>query len=130
MIYRKGFTPILIFLISFVILILLVGAVFLFGQPSGKVHGMTFEVTVPKNTPSDEMVWNFLDDSQPAKPSIIPDAEYIKWGDELDYFYVAMDAPISLKDSPTDEELNTGAGEVIDGANKLCPLDFRSGEQN
>lgn len=65
-----------------------------------------------------EMVWNFLAESD-SKPSIIPDTSYIKWGDELDYFYIALDAPISLKDNPTDEELKQGAGEVLDGAKVL-----------
>lgn len=63
-----------------------------------------------------EMVWNFVDGS---KLSIIPNADYIKWGHELDYFYVALDAPISLKDNPTDDELNIGAANVVDVAKVL-----------
>lgn len=63
-----------------------------------------------------EMVWNFLDESG---YSIIPDVEFIEWGSELDYFYIALDAPISLKDDPTDDELIMGAGRAIDGAFEL-----------
>lgn len=63
-----------------------------------------------------EMVWNFQDG---LKPSIIPNTEYIKWATELDYFYIALDAAISLKSNPTDEELKQGAGEVIDAAKEL-----------
>lgn len=62
-----------------------------------------------------EMVWNF--GSQPG--AIIPNADFITWGDELDYFYVAIDMPISLSDNPSDEELQHGAGKMLDGVKQL-----------
>ncbi|MBI2043990.1 hypothetical protein HYT24_01355, partial [Candidatus Pacearchaeota archaeon] len=60
-----------------------------------------------------EMVWNF------ENYGIIPEAKDITWGNELDYFYIAIDAPISTKDNPTDEELEENAGKVLDGAKEL-----------
>lgn len=60
-----------------------------------------------------EMVWNF------ENKGIIPEAQYITWADELDYFYIAIDAPISLSDNPTDDELKEGAGKALDGAKAL-----------
>jgi len=61
-----------------------------------------------------EMVWNLG-----SEPAIIPDAKYISWGNELDYFYVAIDHPISSKDSPTDDELKQGAAKMLDGVKEL-----------
>lgn len=62
-----------------------------------------------------EMVWNF---GQTPK-AIIPDAKFIAWGSELDYFYVALDTPLSLKDNPTDEELSAGAALMLDAVRQL-----------
>lgn len=62
-----------------------------------------------------EMVWNL--GSEPG--AIIPDAGFIKWGKELDYFYVAIDTPLSLKESPSDEELEKGAAKMLDGVKQL-----------
>ena len=62
-----------------------------------------------------EMVWNLGADTG----QIIPDAKYITWGNELDYFYIAIDAPISLKWNPTDQELKEGADKMLDGVKQL-----------
>src|SRR3990167_7074203 len=62
-----------------------------------------------------QMVWNFASDIG----QIIPTANDIKWGDELDYFYIAIDTPLSLKDDPTDNELMLAAGTMLDGAKQL-----------
>lgn len=62
-----------------------------------------------------EMVWN----ATQGPSAIFPDAAFIKWGDELDYFYIAIDAPISQSDNPTDNELKEGAGKMLDGAKQL-----------
>ncbi len=62
-----------------------------------------------------EMLWNF--GSEPG--AIIPDADYITWGAELDYFYIAIDTPISLEDAPTDADLEAGAARMLDGAEQL-----------
>ena len=62
-----------------------------------------------------EMVWNFGSELG----AIIPDANYIAWGKELDYFYIAVDAPISLKDNPSDDELKNGVATMLDGVKQL-----------
>lgn len=59
-------------------------------------------------------VWNFA-----QEPTIFPNAKYITWGLELDYFYVAIDHPIFTKDNPTDEGLEAGAGAMLDGVKEL-----------
>ncbi len=72
---------------------------------------------VQKNFSGDvgEMLWNF--GSTPGE--IIPDADYITWGDELDYFYIAIDTPLARGDSPTDAELKEGAERMLDGVKQL-----------
>lgn len=62
-----------------------------------------------------EMVWNATE----SLSSIFPDANFIKWGDELDYFYIAIDAPISKSNNPTDDELKEGAAKILDGVRQL-----------
>ena len=62
-----------------------------------------------------EMVWSATE----SQGSIFPDADFIKWGNELDYFYVAIDAPISKRDDPTDDELKQGAAKILDGVKQL-----------
>ncbi|HLD77404.1 MAG TPA: hypothetical protein VJB16_00100, partial [archaeon] len=62
-----------------------------------------------------QMLWNF--GSEPG--AIIPDADHITWGADLDYFYIAIDTPLSLADDPTDEELKAGAGRMLDGVEEL-----------
>ncbi len=62
-----------------------------------------------------EMVWNF----GTTLGKIIPDADFIKWGGELDYFYIAISVPISTKNKPTDDELKAGAAKMLDGAKQL-----------
>lgn len=58
-----------------------------------------------------EMVWNFGSESG----KIIPNADYIHWGDLLDYFYIALDAPLALTDQPTDQILKQGVVRLLDG---------------
>lgn len=62
-----------------------------------------------------QMLWN----GGSNVGAIHPDLDYITWGNELDYFYIAVDAPISTKDNATDEELLAGAGKMLDGTKKL-----------
>lgn len=62
-----------------------------------------------------QMVWN----SGSTPGFIIPDENTITWGEVLDYFYIAIDTPISTKDEPTDDELKAGADTMLDGAKKL-----------
>lgn len=62
-----------------------------------------------------EMVWNATE----GQSAIFPDANFIKWGNELDYFYIAIDAPITKSDNPTDDELKQGAAKMLDGAKQL-----------
>ncbi len=52
-------------------------------------------------------------------PSPLPTADFLTWGDDLDFFYVGTDYPLSLKDDPTDEELQKRAGEVIDSTKEF-----------
>lgn len=61
-----------------------------------------------------QMVWNFA-----QEPTIIPSEKEITWGNELDYFYIAIDTPISPKDNPTAAELKAGAGRMLDGVKPL-----------
>lgn len=62
-----------------------------------------------------QLVWSFGNNIG----QIIPDADAIRWGDELDYFYAAIDAPISLQSNPTNDELKQGADNVLDGIKPL-----------
>jgi hypothetical protein len=63
-----------------------------------------------------QMVW-VLGPEVSANPKPIPDADFVKWGDALDFFLVATEFPLSTKDNPTDEELRDGALAVLDGVN-------------
>lgn len=60
-----------------------------------------------------EMVWSG------AGGGVVPDGTYITWADELDYFYIAIDAPIASTSNPTDDELLAGAERVLAGPKKL-----------
>lgn len=62
-----------------------------------------------------EMVWN----ATQGPSTIFPDADFITWGNELDYFYVAIDTPISKSNNPTDDELKLGASRMLDGTKQL-----------
>lgn len=62
-----------------------------------------------------EMLWSFA--STPGE--IIPQADYMTWGDELDYFYIAIDTPLARGDNPTDAELKQGADKMLDGVQHL-----------
>ncbi len=61
-----------------------------------------------------QMIWVLGPDVTPT-PVPIPDTNFVTWGDALDFFYVSIDYPISIKDNPTDEELQKGAEDVLDG---------------
>lgn len=61
-----------------------------------------------------EGVWSFSNE-----PRIIPLASEITWADDLDYFYVAIDHPLSNKSDPTDAELEAAAGRMLDGTKPL-----------
>lgn len=81
-----------------------------------------------------EMVWVLGPEASPS-PTPIPDAGSIKWADELDFFLVHSDFPLSEKDNPTDEELKQGADAVLDGIKVLYdkfgkPIMLRNGYFN
>ncbi len=61
-------------------------------------------------------VWVF---NLEGKNDIIPQADYITWGDELDFFYFMADGELSPKENPTDAELKIGAERILDGAKSL-----------
>lgn len=86
------------------------------GLDFGERWSMVFD-EIRKNFSGEvgEMVWNL--GSTPGE--IIPDIDYITWGDKLDYFYVAIDTPISLKDNPTNGELKDGANQMLEGLKHL-----------
>lgn len=64
-----------------------------------------------------QMVWSFP--PQEGVPGIIPTAEWISWGDELDFFVYQGDLAISDLDDPTDEDLMAGAGLALDATKGL-----------
>ncbi len=81
-----------------------------------------------------QMVWILGPDVSPT-PSLIPDTSFITWGDELDFFLVSTEFPLSLSDAPTDEELVEGAERVLSGVKPLYdvfhkPVMLRNGYFN
>lgn len=61
-----------------------------------------------------EMIWILGHEVSP-NPSPIPDTTFVTWSDQLDFFMVASDFPLSTADNPTDEQLRKGAEQVLDG---------------
>lgn len=61
-----------------------------------------------------EMVWLLGPEVSPT-PSPIPDPSYVKWDDQLDFFMVATEFPLSTQDEPTDGQLKEGADRILDG---------------
>lgn len=81
-----------------------------------------------------EMVW-ILGPEASTSPYPIPDAQFIKWGDTLDFIMVATEFPLSTKDNPSDNELERGAERVLDGVKILYdnfrkPIIIRNGYFN
>ncbi len=81
-----------------------------------------------------EMIWMLGPDAAPT-PQPIPDTNFVQWADQLDFFLVATEFPLSMSDNPTDEELKKGAAAVLDGAKVFYdqfhkPLIFRNGYFN
>lgn len=57
-----------------------------------------------------ELVWSF------DNYSVIPSPEQIAWGNNVDFFVFNAILPLSLSDSPSDQELVIGARKILDGA--------------
>ena len=81
-----------------------------------------------------EMIW-MLGPDVSASPQPIPDTAFVTWGDELDFFLVAMEFPLSTKNNPTDDDLEEGAESVIEGVKKFYekfkkPIIIRNGYFN
>ncbi len=81
-----------------------------------------------------EMIW-MLGPDVASTPQPIPGTDFVQWADQLDFFMVATEYPLSTKDNPADEELTKGAAAVLDGAKVFHdrfhkPLIFRNGYFN
>ena len=81
-----------------------------------------------------EMIW-IIGPEVSLSPQPIPNANYVSWGDILDFFFVATEFPLSTSDNPTDEELRKGASDVLDGAKEFYdvfkkPMIIRNGYFN
>ncbi len=81
-----------------------------------------------------QMIW-ILGPEISASPQPIPNSDFVKWGDELDFFIVATEFPLSDKDNPTDEELKNKAIAVLDGVKEFYdkfqkPIIIRNGYFN
>ena len=61
-----------------------------------------------------QMVWVLGPEVSPA-PVPIPQPEEVPWVEVLDFILVASDFPLSMKDDPTNEELQKSAEAVLDG---------------
>ena len=64
-----------------------------------------------------QMVWSFINPASPL--DIIPRANDIPWGDQLDFFVLQTDAPLGSASDITDTELQQAAGRVLDTARPL-----------
>src|SRR3989338_4541487 len=58
-------------------------------------------------------------DENKVPNGIIPQANFFTFADELDFFILSTDAKVSLEDTPNDEELEEGAGNLMDYAKVL-----------
>lgn len=81
-----------------------------------------------------EMIW-ILGPDVSLSPQPIPDTDFVQWADQLDFFLVATEFPLSMSSTPTDEELKKGAAAILDGAKVFYekfrkPLIFRNGYFN